>query len=245
MPADHVLVDVVLPCLDEAAALPWVLSRMPPGYRAVVVDNGSTDGSVAIAHRHGAPVVREPHRGYGAAVHAGLLASSAPYVAVMDCDATMDPGELPALLAPLRDGAAELACGRRRPVRRGVWPWHGRLGGRLLAALLSAGARTRLHDIAPMRLAPRSALLALGVRDRRCGYPLETLRRATARGWRVVELDIAYHARPAGSRSKVTGSARGTAIATWDFLAVLAGWRDRPARHGTARKSQPIRPGGR
>lgn len=225
------VVDVVLPCLDESAALPWVLSRMPPGYRAIVVDNGSTDDSVAVARRHGAVVLHEARRGYGAAVHAGLLAASAPYVAVLDCDATMDPGELPSLVAPLRAGTAELVCGRRRPLRRGVWPWHARIGSRLLAALTFANG-CRLHDIAPMRVAPRDALLTLGVRDRRSGYPLETLRLAAARGWRIAELDIAYRARQDGSVSKVTGSLRGTAIAVWDFLSVLTGGTDRaePAR---------------
>ncbi|MBO0518032.1 glycosyltransferase, partial [Streptomyces beijiangensis] len=68
-------VDVILPCLDEAAALPWVLERIPEGWRAVVVDNGSTDGSPALAERLGATVVHEPRRGFGAACHAGLLAA--------------------------------------------------------------------------------------------------------------------------------------------------------------------------
>src|SRR5438067_5896489 len=62
-------VDVIFPCLDEAAALPAVLGALPPGFRAIVVDNGSTDDSVRIAEQAGAKVVHEPRRGYGAAVH--------------------------------------------------------------------------------------------------------------------------------------------------------------------------------
>jgi dTDP-L-rhamnose 4-epimerase len=62
-----VVVDVIFPCLDEAAALPWVLERCPTGYRPIVVDNGSTDGSAEIAPRCGATVVYEPQRGFGAA----------------------------------------------------------------------------------------------------------------------------------------------------------------------------------
>src|SRR5271170_5806754 len=68
--------DVVLPCLNEAGALPGVLSRMPLGYRPVVADNGSTDGSAAIAASYGARVVHVPQRGFGAACHAGLVAAS-------------------------------------------------------------------------------------------------------------------------------------------------------------------------
>jgi glycosyltransferase involved in cell wall biosynthesis len=64
-------VDVILPCLNEAEALGWVLGRIPPGVRPIVVDNGSTDGSADIARDHGAQVVCVPQRGYGAACHAG------------------------------------------------------------------------------------------------------------------------------------------------------------------------------
>src|SRR5215469_12224665 len=106
-------VDLVLPCLDEAEALPWVLGRVPRGVRPIVVDNGSTDGSAELAAALGATVVREPRRGFGAACHAGLLAARAPYVAFCDCDASLDPAELPRLLAPLATGHAELVLGRR------------------------------------------------------------------------------------------------------------------------------------
>ncbi|MCI4066377.1 glycosyltransferase family 2 protein [Micromonospora sp. R77] len=117
-------IDVVLPCLDEAAALPGVLAALPPGYRAIVVDNGSRDGSPEVAVRHGARVVHEPRRGYGAAVHTGVEAAESDLVCVLDADGSFDPGELPALVAPVAAGTADLAVGRRRPVRAGVWPWH-------------------------------------------------------------------------------------------------------------------------
>lgn len=88
-------VDVVLPVLDEAAALPYVLGRLPAGYRAIVVDNGSTDGSGDIARDLGATVVVEPQRGFGAACAAGLAEVEAPIVAFCDADASMDPAQLP------------------------------------------------------------------------------------------------------------------------------------------------------
>jgi glycosyltransferase involved in cell wall biosynthesis len=66
------IVDVILPCLNEAPALPWILGRMPAGFRPIVVDNCSTDGSGEVARSLGATVVPESARGFGTAAHAGL-----------------------------------------------------------------------------------------------------------------------------------------------------------------------------
>src|ERR1051326_2547004 len=95
------MTDVVLPCLNEAAALPWVLSRLPGGYRAIVADNGSTDGSPGVAAAAGAHVVHVPRRGFGAAVHAGIEASTSDIVCVVDADGSFDLAQLPRVVAPL------------------------------------------------------------------------------------------------------------------------------------------------
>ncbi|MFN8067207.1 MAG: glycosyltransferase family 2 protein [Mycolicibacterium insubricum] len=212
-------VTVVLPCIDEADALPVVLAAMPPGYRALVVDNNSTDGTAAVARRLGADVVTEPVPGYGSAVHAGVLAATTPIVAVVDADGSLDPRELPRLVAAL-DGA-DLVTGRRRRVRGVRWPWHARLGTAAVCWRLRREHGLGVHDIAPMRVTRREALLGLGVTDRRSGYPLELLVRAAAAGWRVVELDVGYGPR-AGGKSKVSGSVRGSAIAAVDFWKALS-----------------------
>lgn len=112
--------DVVLPCLDEAAALPWVLRRIPPGWRALIVDNGSTDGSHHIARELGATVVRETQRGFGAACHAGLTAATAEVVCFCDCDASLDPSDLVPFVDEIRAGAADLVLGGA--VRKGGAP---------------------------------------------------------------------------------------------------------------------------
>ena len=213
--------DVVIPCRDEALALPFVLDGVPEGFRPIVVDNGSSDGTAEVAGRLGATVVEEPRPGYGAAVHAGVLAASATYVAVVDGDDSMDLGELTALLAAVRDGGVSMAVGRRRPIHRGVWPWHARVGTTLLAAWLRRSSGFEIHDLAPMRVCRRDDLLSLDVRDRRFGYPLELMVKAARAGWTVRETDIAYRPRAAGTRSKVSGSLRGTAQTAHDFLAVL------------------------
>lgn len=213
-------VDVVLPCLDEAAALPGVLNSLPAGYRALVVDNGSTDGSPEVAAAHGARVVFAPRRGYGAAVHAGITAATSDIVCVLDADGSLDPAALPGLVATVRAGRADLAVGRRVPVGRGAWPWHARAGNALLSTLLRRKGLP-VHDIAPVRACRRADLLALDVRDRGFGYPLELLLRAADAGWRVVETDVTYRPRTAGTTSKVSGSVRGTARAVRDMAAVL------------------------
>lgn len=214
-------VDVVLPCRDEAPALAGVLRRMSPRYHVIVVDNGSRDGTAAVAAAGGAQVVTEPAPGYGSAVHAGLVHARAEFVAVLDGDGSLDPDDLPGLVHLVVTGVADLAVGRRRPTGAGVWPWHARAGTALVAARLRRRG-VAVHDIAPMRVARREALLALGVADRRSGYPLELLLRAGAAGWRIAERDVAYGPRAAGTRSKVSGSLRGTMTAAADFRRVLA-----------------------
>lgn len=213
-------VDVVLPCLDEAEALPWVLERIPPGWRAIVVDNGSTDGSPDIARDLGAHVVHEPRRGFGAACHAGLTAATADVVCFCDCDASLDPALLPRVAGPVLDGVADLVLGSRRPTARGAWPVHARLANKELSRLVRRRTGLRLHDLGPMRAARREALLGLGLTDRRSGYPLQMVVRAADAGWRLAETDVPY--RPRTGRSKVTGTWRGTWQAVRDMRAVLA-----------------------
>ena len=213
-------VDVVLPCLNEAAALPWVLSRLPEGVRAIVVDNGSTDGSAEVARAHGALVVTETRRGFGAAAHAGLLAATAPIVAFCDADASMDPRDLPRVVDPVRAGTADLVLGRRVPTSRGAWPWHARFANRVLALLIRRSTGIPLHDLGPMRAARREPLRALDLGDRRSGYPLEMLLRAADEHWTVLEVDAPYS--PRVGRSKVTGTVRGTITAVRDMSRLLA-----------------------
>src|SRR5437762_11464458 len=140
-------VDVVLPCLDEAAALPELLARIPAGYRAIVADNGSTDGSAGIAAAHGATVVHVPQRGFGAAAHGGLTAATADLVCFLDADGSFDPRQLSRVVEPVRAGRADLVLGRRRPTSRRAWPWHARLGNAVLAARLRRHAGVPVHDL--------------------------------------------------------------------------------------------------
>jgi dTDP-L-rhamnose 4-epimerase len=214
------VIDVVFPCLNEAEALPWVLSRLPYGYRAIVADNGSTDGSPEIAAAHGAVVVPASPRGFGAAAHAGLGAAVSEVVCFLDADGSLDPRELPRVADPVRAGLADLVLGRRRPTSRAAWPLHARAGNAVVAWRLRRVAGAAVHDLGPMRAGRRQALLDLDLTDRRFGYPLEMVLRAARSGWRVREVDVAYAPR-AGGRSKVTGTVQGTLRTVKDMGKVL------------------------
>lgn len=217
--------DIVIPCRDEAAALPLVLADVPEGFAVVVVDNGSTDGTADVARSLGARVVQEDRPGYGAAVHTGVEAATAEFVAIVDGDDSMTLADLPPLLAAVRGSDTQpgvtMAVGRRRPVARGVWPWHARVGTLVLATWLRRSSGFGIHDLAPMRVSRRDHLLELDIEDRRFGYPLELMIRASRAGWTVSESWIDYRPRAAGTTSKVSGSLRGTYRAISDFVRVL------------------------
>jgi Glycosyl transferase family 2/Glycosyltransferase family 87 len=212
------LADVILPCLDEAAALPYVLGRLPAGYRAIVVDNGSSDGSAQIASRLGAQVIHEPRRGFGAACHAGLRAATADVVCFCDCDGSLDPAELPLVAGPVLAREADLVLGRRRPRSVRAWPPHARVANWLLARRIRSTTGTQIRDLGPMRAGRRESLLALGLRDRRFGYPLEMVLAAARANWRITEANVRYV--PRTGKSKVTGTLSGTLRAVHDMREV-------------------------
>lgn len=216
MPSEPI--DVILPVLNERAALPAVLGSLPVGYRPLVVDNGSTDGSAELASSLGATVVTETRRGFGAACWAGLQAAASDIVCFMDCDGSLDGGELPTVTGPLQSGTAELVLGRR-VADRGAWPIHARLANRVLAAQVRRSSGVVIGDLGPMRAARRQALIDLDLQDRRFGWPLEMVVKGAAAGWRITEVPVRYARRQ--GRSKVTGTVRGTVRTIRDMRAVL------------------------
>src|SRR5919197_4156052 len=151
------MVDVILPVLDEAQAIPWVLTRMPVGFDAILVDNGSSDGSAVLAESLGARVVPEMRRGFGSACFAGLRAATSDVVCFMDCDGSLDPVQLPLVAEPVARGEADLVLGARR-AQRGAWPLHARAANRWLAARVTRRAHVPLTDMGPMRAARRQGL---------------------------------------------------------------------------------------
>lgn len=213
----------VLPALDEADALPSALAGAPAWLDVIVVDNGSVDDTARVADGLGAQVVHEPFRGYGAAVQAGLGAvGDAQIIMILDADATFDWADVDALLAPLRDGRADVVFGRRAPHRRepGAMPWHVALANAVLARLCGWIAGTTLHDIGPFRALRADLVDVVGARDRTYGWPLEFALRAARAGLRIGEVDVAYRVR--AGVSKVTGRPWPTAKTAGRMLVVLA-----------------------
>ncbi len=214
------MIEVILPVLDEAEAIPHVLAAMPSGFSVLVVDNGSGDGSGAIAAGCGARVISEPRRGFGAACFAGLEAAQSDVVCFMDCDGSLDPRQLGRVAGPVSAGEADLCLGAR-VAEPGAWPWHAQMANRFLAFELRRRAGVTLSDLGPMRAARRQALLHLALQDRGFGWPLEMVLKAMAAGWCIAEVPVSYRAR-VGGRSKVSGSARGTLRAVRDMGALLS-----------------------
>ena len=196
-----------------------MLPRIPAGIRAIVVDNGSTDGTAEVARDHDTMVVSEDRPGFGSACWAGLCAATADVVAFMDADASFDPAELHLVVDPVLGDTADLVLGARR-AQTGAWPWHARTANRVLAWELRRRTGAALTDLGPMRAARREALLELDLRDRRSGWPLEMVIRARQQNWRLIEVPVTY--RPRIGVSKVTGTVRGTLTAVGDMGRLLA-----------------------
>jgi glycosyltransferase involved in cell wall biosynthesis len=213
-------VTVILPALNEAAALPTTLVTFPREVDLLVVDNGSTDQTAAVAAAHGAQVVHEPRRGFGAACWAGVKAAPGEVLVFADADGSFDGADLPAVAGPVLAGETDLVVGSRMARREpGAMSALAVLENRLLGLACRLLFGVALSDLGPFRAIRRDRLLALGMTDRGSGWPLEMIGRAGGAGLRVAEVPVRYRPR-AGGRSKVSGSVRGTLRAVTAMAAV-------------------------
>jgi glycosyltransferase involved in cell wall biosynthesis len=217
-------VAVIIPALDEEAAIGLVLAELPPlALEVIVVDNGSSDRTGEIAQAAGARVVREPRKGYGQACLAGIAAApGADVLAFLDGDHSDYPAQLVDVLSPILAGQADLVIGSRRLGRRapGAHPWHAVLGTRVCVGLMNLFIGTRATDLGPFRAITSAALGRLGMRDRSFGWTVEMQVKAARRGLRVVEVPVDY--RPRIGRSKVSGTLSGTFRAAAKILGIIA-----------------------
>lgn len=215
---------MIIPAVDEEQAIGLVIADIPGGVAdVVVVDNGSRDETARVARAAGARVVREPRRGYGQACLAGIdAAAGADILVFLDADHSDDPSQLPALLAPILAGEADLVVGSRELGRRapGAHPWHAVLGTRLSVALMNLLAGTRATDLGPFRAITADGLRRLGMQDRNFGWTVEMQLKAAARGLRVMEVPVDYRRRI--GRSKVSGTLSGSLRAGAKILGTIA-----------------------
>jgi glycosyltransferase involved in cell wall biosynthesis len=219
---------LIVPALDEAAVIGDLVRRVPRDVIAevVVVDNGSTDETAAVAREAGARVVSEPRRGYGSACHAGVAAipHDARIAVFMDADGSQRPEEIPLVLAPLLAERAELVLGAR--LLEGRHPFHAAAGTRMVARYVAWRWGVPITDFGPLRAIRVDVLERLRMRDRASGWPVEMVVKAAALGARIVEVPVSHGPR-LGGRSKVSGTLRGTVRAGYGFLAaVLRAARD-------------------
>ncbi|MCG8558101.1 MAG: glycosyltransferase family 2 protein [Proteobacteria bacterium] len=229
--------DVVIPALNEEAALPSVLAEMPGFVRRVVVaDNGSSDRTAAVAQEGGAQVVREARRGYGSAclkALARLRRDPPDVVAFLDADRSDDPGEMPRLVAPIEAGEADLVIGSRTLGRceAGALSPHQRAGNRVACLAMRWLYGVRYTDLGPFRAVRWQALERLEMRDRDFGWTVEMQAKAARLGLRVLEVPVSYRKRI--GTSKISGTVRGSLAAGAKILWVVARHAGRSTRPRT------------
>ncbi len=221
-------VGIIIPALNEEASLPRVLSALPPVREVVVVDNGSTDGTAAAARAHGARVVSEPVRGYGVACLTGLRAlhPDVRIVAFLDGDFADDPTQLPELIRPIQEDAADLVVGSRISNGRnpGAMEPHARFGNWLASTLMRRWYGLQVTDVGPFRAASRVRLLGLDMQPSGYRWTTEMMVKAARSGWRVLEIPVRYRRRI--GKSKVSGTIVGSIKAAWYILATVYQYRN-------------------
>ncbi len=213
-------VSIVIPTLNEAETIGGVIASIPAiNGEILVVDSSSTDGTPVIAKAAGAKVIHEPRRGYGRACAAGVAAARGAVVVFLDADGADNPEHLPKLLKSLHEENADMVLGSRLTgqMEPGAMPWHQHFGNWLSARLINHFYDLQLTDLSPFRAVLREKLLTLKIDDLTFGWPTEMVCKAACNGWRIVEVPVSYHPR-AGGKSKISGTLRGTVLATYHIL---------------------------
>lgn len=218
-------VRVVIPVFNEEQSIGAVLDEIPRDRvdEVIVVDNGSGDNTGKVAAAHGATVVQEARRGYGAACQRGIatLADNTDVVVILDGDHSDYPEDLDALLGPISAGAADLVVGSRvlGSAQPGALPWNQRWGNALACGLMRWLYGERFTDLGPFRAMRREHLQAWGLVDRTFGWNVEMQARAVQHGSRIVEVPVRYRRRI--GKSKITGTVSGTVRAGTKIIGTL------------------------
>lgn len=217
-------VSVIIPALNEEESIGPVIASIPGGWAAevVVVDGGSRDRTVEAAQAAGARVVVEPRRGYGRACAAGARHASGGVLVFLDGDGADDPQNLPALVTPILQDQADLVLGSRLAgsLEDGAMPWQQYFGNHLAAWLFRVLYRLPITDLSPFRAVTKPCLERLDQQEMTFGWPVEMIARAARAGERILEVPVGYRRRLAG-QSKISGTLRGTILATWYILKII------------------------
>ena len=212
---------LVIPALNEEESLGHVLERVDRSLisEIILVDGGSSDGTVAIAKDNGAKVIEETRRGYGRACAVGVSSARGEVIVFMDADGADDPGQIPELITPIKQDQADMVLGSRLAgvISPGAMPWHQKFGNQLSAGMIRFLYGLPISDLSPFRAVLRSKLLDLNMQEMTYGWPTEMITKATRQRWRILEVPVDYHPR-IGGRSKISGTVKGTVLATYYIL---------------------------
>lgn len=217
-------VTVIIPALNEAGNIRHLVeeTRATLPVDVIVVDNNSTNSTAQEARQAGATVVSELRRGYGYACAAGAAAAGATDILVfMDGDDSFSPGDLPALLATISAGQADLVLGSRElgSIMPGSMPFQQRFGNWLVSRLMNALYGISITDLGPFRAIRKDLLMELDMQEMTYGWPTEMIVKAAKRKAHILEVPVSYRSRRSG-KSKVSGTVRGTLLAAWFILTV-------------------------
>lgn len=215
---------LVIPALNEEESIGEVLTVVNVDLlnEIIVVDGGSRDQTVSIAEAFGARVIHEPRRGYGRACAAGVARAQGEIIIFMDADGADDPHQIPSLMAPIIQEGADMVLGSRLAgdIHPGAMPWHQKFGNQLSAGLIWLFYGLPITDLSPFRAVLRQQLLELNMQEMTYGWPTEMIAKAARKGWRIQEIPVNYYPR-SGGRSKISGTVRGTILATFHILRAI------------------------
>jgi glycosyltransferase involved in cell wall biosynthesis len=215
---------LIIPTLNEEESISHVLAAVPKSVvtELIVVDGGSSDKTVSLAIKAGARVVHELSRGYGYACAAGLRYAKGEIVVFMDADGSDDPSQIPNLVAPLKTKEADLVLGSRLAgeIEKNAMLYHQKFGNQLSSWLIKLFYGLPITDLSPFRASYRKKILDLDMQEMTYGWPTEMIVKAARYGWVIKEIPVTYSPR-IGGKSKISGTIRGTILATYHILATI------------------------
>jgi glycosyltransferase involved in cell wall biosynthesis len=200
----------LVPAYNEAATIGEVLSRIAAldlDSTVVVVDDGSTDETAAIAEAAGAKVIRQANQGKGAALRAAIAVAEGDIAVIQDADMEYDPAEVPELIEPIVRGSADVVFGSRLrggKAQRAYLFWH-LVGNRFLSLVTNVLFNTTLSDMETGYKAFRlDVLRSLDLRENKFGIEPEITGKVCKRELRIYELPISYYGRTHDEGKKIT-----------------------------------------
>ena len=214
----------IIPALNEAENIADVVRETlkQPVDEVIVVDNGSTDDTGILAQQVGATVITETRRGYGYACAAGVAAATADILVFLDGDFSTLPSEIRSLIEPVLAGQAQLVLGSRMlgQVEPGAMAPHQHFGNWLSAYLIRLLYNLPISDLSPFRAVEHSKLRSLEMQEMTYGWPTEMIAKAARKNWQITEIPVNYFPRY-GGKSKISGTLRGTVLATYYILTTI------------------------